>query len=44
MQSRYMDPAYEQTVADLKRQLEELRKQYKDDGKVAEFDSLTPKT
>lgn len=43
MQSRYMDPAYEQTVADLKRQLEELRKQYKDDGSVAEFDSLTPK-
>ncbi|WP_425614138.1 sulfatase [Anatilimnocola sp. NA78] len=43
MQSRYMDPAYEQIVADLKRQLEELRKQYKDDGKVAEFDELTPK-
>jgi arylsulfatase A-like enzyme len=42
MQSRYMDPAYEQTVADLKRQLEELRKQYKDDGKVATFESLNP--
>lgn len=34
LSSKYMDPAYESVVTDLKMQLEELRKAYKDDGAV----------
>ncbi len=37
LKSVYNDPAYDQIVMDLKRQLEQLRKDYKDDGTVEQF-------
>ena len=43
LQSRYGDPAFEKLTAELKTELERLRKQYKDDGSVVKFEGLKPK-
>jgi arylsulfatase A-like enzyme len=38
LKSLYADPAHAELVRDLKRQLEELKKQYQDDGTVVKFE------
>ena len=38
MKSLYNDPAYAEVLTSMKKELTRIRKQYKDDGSVVEFD------
>ena len=43
MRSVYSDPEYAEVVVDMKRKLEELRENYKDNGTVVQFPNQQPK-